>query len=317
MLVRIKPTLLLVTRPFFLVRHHKNLFDEYFNMAVYHPANKHDPKDTIVCFDSQQRPDHYMEFYDQGFPIVIDNLWEKKNEHISAFPIMNNPYYAERTHLLHNVNWFWYNESLWYNDLGLDKYQPNRTYQNLALIPMNLERPNRNMLYNYMQPYLSQSVWSYVAKGKRLPGDCEENNNIDQRYFNPDWYNSTYFSIASETYTEPSPGQPVFITEKTFKPVAFKHPFMVFGNYGTLAHLHSEGFETYENLFDESYDVYSDTETRVQIIINNVKSFKQRSYDQLTLDKIEYNYYRFFNLQLVKQRIIKEIIEPILEYAKI
>jgi hypothetical protein len=313
----IKPTLLLVTKPFFSVPHHKHIFEKYFNMVMYEPGSKHDPKNTIVCLDCQQRPDHYVEFYDQGFPVIIDNLWEKKEEYTHAFPILKETHYAQRTHLLHNVNWFWYNESLWYTDLGLDQYQPKRTYQNLALMPMNLARPNRNMLYNCMGPYLSQFVWSYVAKGKRLPRDRDNNGNIDQRHLDPDWYNSTCFSIASETYTESSPGQPVFITEKTFKPIAFRHPFMVFGNAGTLEHLHSIGFETYENLFDESYDVYPDPYTRVQTIVNNVQSFKRQPYDQLTLDKIEYNHHRFFNLHLVKQRIIKEIIEPILEYAKI
>ena len=65
-------------------------------------------------------------------------------------------------------------------------------------------------------------------------------------------YENTYFSLISETYFFDN--QTMFFTEKTFKPIAFQHPFMVFGMKGTLQFLKYLGFETYDHIFDESYD---------------------------------------------------------------
>jgi len=250
----------------------------------------------------------YSNFKDRGFRIVIDNLWELKNYHHRTYPDAVNAL------VLHNVNWFWYNESIWYLYQQLNTYQPNRSYQYKALMPMRLHRPHRTMLYNYMMPYLDDFVWSYVAEGHQLPNDQDLSDWENQRYFNPSWYDSTCFSLVAETQVEPTPDQPVFITEKTFKPIAFKHPFMILGNNGTLAHLHSLGFETYENLFDESYD-NQNLEEKLKTITANVQVFVKQPYDQLTLDKIQHNHNRFFDSELVEQRLVNEIILPIVEYA--
>ena len=45
-----------------------------------------------------------------------------------------------------------------------------------------------------------------------------------------------------------------FITEKTFRPIACGHPFIVLGNNNILKTLHDLGFETFGSLWDESYD---------------------------------------------------------------
>jgi hypothetical protein len=95
---------------------------------------------------------------------------------------------------------------------------------------------------------------------------------------------------------------------------------MIYGQSHTLARLHALGFETYENLFDESYDQETNADIigpdkKLDIIINNVRDFERRSYNQLTLEKIQHNYEHYTDLSLIKQRVLKEIIEPLLEYA--
>jgi hypothetical protein len=288
-----------------------SILNQYFNIDYYRPGVKYDNKSTILCVDVVHRPEIYTEFRDQGFPIIIDSLWETKSQYQTTYPDD-----SAGSFILHNVDWFWYNESLWYKQSNLDAYCPARTYEYTALMPMRLFRLNRDMLHKQMTPYLKDFIWSYVDQGKQLPNDRDLNDWSNQRYFNPEWYDNTCFSLVSETQVDPDPEQPVFITEKTFKPMAFKHPFIIFGNQGTLAHLHSLGFETYENLFDESYDTQSIVAERLQIITSNVDKFNKQPYDKLTLDKIEHNHARFFDTELVKQKVVDEIILPILEYAK-
>jgi hypothetical protein len=325
MFVTTKLTLLLANS-FEISKPCQHIFEQYFFITRYQREHTHDPRSTIVYFDCCGSFELYQSFLDQNFLVVIDNLFENKSFCKKFFSKLD-PEYFNKTFLLHNVNWFWYHESLLYSYHGYNKYIPNKTYQHLALMPMGLGRPHRNSLYQSMQPWLDQLVWSYLAIGKRLPNDQEGCKkfihdlgleiSINDRFFNPDWYDSTYFSLIAETEVDSYPDQPVFITEKTFKPIAFQHPFLIFGNAGTLKHLHNLGFETYDNLFNESYDTCQDSSVRLSIILENIKNFKTVPYDQLTQKKILHNSNKFFDLDVVTQRIIKEIIEPILEYANL
>jgi hypothetical protein len=235
----------------------------------------------------------------QGRRVVIDNLWERLTP-------------PGNCHALTSNNWFWYNESLWATHLGYNNYTPAKTYRKLALMPMRIQKSYRDLLVIELAKYLDDFVWSYVDKGRLLPNDADPAIWNSQRYFNPEWYNDTYFSLVAETYVD---NLDVFITEKTFKPICFQQPFMVFGNPGTLSRLHELGFETFENLFDESYDNEKARNQRLQLIKTNVENFVQSPYDKCTLDKIQHNYNHFFNRSLVEQHITHEIINPLLEYV--
>ena len=46
----------------------------------------------------------------------------------------------------------------------------------------------------------------------------------------------------------------VHITEKTFKPIVLQQPFLIVGNRGALKYLREYGFQTFGNIWDESYD---------------------------------------------------------------
>jgi hypothetical protein len=89
---------------------------------------------------------------------------------------------------------------------------------------------------------------------------------------------------------------------------------MVYGHPGTLAYMQSQGFETFDNLFDESYDQEQNDQERLNKIVSNVAQFKEQPYDALTLEKMKHNHERFYNQELVQQRIYQEVVEPILEF---
>ena len=290
-----------------------SILREHFTVIYYYPGIEIDPKTTVCMVDIQV---NYQHDTSTGMldavtkaeaPLVFECLWERKDFY--------NDLDAGRGYKLYNENWFWYNESLWYKDLSYDQYIPAKTYALKALMPMHVGRIHRNNLLDALEPFLNDFLWSYVKFGKRLTGDNVEGA-VDQRLFKSEWYDTTCFSLVSETYVDSVQEQEIFITEKSFKPMAFKHPFMIFGNQGILRKLKNLGFETFENLFDESYDNL-DVESRLQVIVENVKTFEKKAYDQLTCEKLAHNYHRFFDHILVKQKVVDEIINPILEYAKI
>jgi hypothetical protein len=81
-------------------------------------------------------------------------------------------------------------------------------------------------------------------------------------------YSQTLLSLVSETLAQPGT---LFISEKTWKPIQQGHPFMIFGNPGTLAYLRSFGFDTFDNFFDTRYDDIEDVNTRMYHILGEIK----------------------------------------------
>ena len=195
---------------------------------------------------------------------------------------------------------------------------------------MRLRRWHRDMLLEIMQPLLSRCYFSYQEAGHILPNDLAPLASEAQRYFHSSWYDHTWFSIVAETYVDEYNDQEwgheqrigylgpwPFLTEKTFKPIALEHPFMIYGHSHTLRKLRDLGFETFENLFDESYDEVQPWADKLQIIYKNADQFDTDSpgYDAITHEKIRHNHAMFFDSQRVQHIVMTDIITPLLEYA--
>jgi hypothetical protein len=273
------------------------LFEQYFDIVVYDDAMTYD-KNTLYAVNCMSKDKQWVSKFEDTAKIIVDNLWE------TQIPTDYN--------VISNEAFFWYNESLWYSSLGYDRYIPNKTYKKLAFMPMNIIKRHRSLIIGALSSLLDDFVYSY--NGVQLPGDSEKSNPEWQRFMNPIWYDDTYFSMVVETYATNKPTVGL-TTEKSFKPIAFYHPFMTFAHQGNLAFLRSLGFESFGNLFDESYDLIDDLSEKLKVIINNVKNFDKVPYDVLTLEKLEYNHNLFFNKELVTKRFTEEIIYPMLEIA--
>lgn len=275
-----------------------DIFTQHFEFIKFDASAVYD-KDTVFVNKTFADFDQLKQLNNQGHRVVIDNLAEAPIE---------TDYYQ-----LTNKNWFWYRESEQYRALGYHNYTPDKTYSSRAFMPINLVKPARDQLVSELQPWLDEFIYSY--KEITLPMDLDKSNNLWTRYFNPLWYDSTYFSVVAETQVSPLRLGRSFITEKTFKPVAFYHPFLILGYAGLLKDLKQQGFETFENLFDESYDTELDFNKRLKIIVENVKNFNKVSYNRITQEKLEHNHNLFFNEELITQRIKEEIVNPLLEYV--
>jgi hypothetical protein len=64
-------------------------------------------------------------------------------------------------------------------------------------------------------------------------------------------YEESWFTVITETEMRARPSR---ITEKVIKPLVNFHPLLVFGNPGALRMVREYGFQTFADLFDESYD---------------------------------------------------------------
>ena len=275
----------------------KPILSESFNI-VFIEDNPSINKDNSILYSNPNDPWH-RDLHDQGYKLVLDRLWG--DDHLE-YP---------NTFLLKNVNFFWYDSALIYKFNKNDQYQPKPNYSKLALMPMGNVHSYRDQLFDLMKDRLDDFIWSYVERfGKRLPNDDGQLFKY-AHHFNPDWYDSTYFSLISETSIYPNG---ILVSEKIFKPLAFYHPFVVWGRPEVLKYLHDNGFETFENIFDERYDSIIDNEQRLDAVVKNVTEFNRVPYDQITNGKLSHNHARFFDMDLINQKISEEIINPILEF---
>jgi hypothetical protein len=60
------------------------------------------------------------------------------------------------------------------------------------------------------------------------------------------------------------------LTEKIFKPIVSKQPFMLLAAPGNLAYLKSYGFKTFDSIIDESYDLIQDNDLRTEAVVRQL-----------------------------------------------
>lgn len=107
--------------------------------------------------------------------------------------------------------------------------------------------------------------------------DNRDNQHWDAVYNESHIFDESFLWIASETKKT---HDGVYITEKTWKPIAYGSPFCINGDNGSLRYLKSIGFKTFSEYWDESYDEDNDIE-KIKKITNIVKNICDKSLDAL------------------------------------
>ena len=91
---------------------------------------------------------------------------------------------------------------------------------------------------------------------------------IDRLDFNNDTLNvDAFWHVVTETvfYYDK-----LHLTEKIFKPIVSKQPFMLLAAPGNLAYLKSYGFRTFDGIIDETYDTIQDNDLRTQAVVKQL-----------------------------------------------
>lgn len=122
---------------------------------------------------------------------------------------------------------------------------------------------------------------------------------------------STDISVVLETIAD---DRKIHLTEKTLRPIACGHPFMLVAGPGSLEYLKSYGFKTFAPWINEDYDQETDVVRRMQMIVTEMHRInhlpepeKKQLLDQLK--KIAaYNKQRFFENDFFNQ-VQQELVE--------
>jgi len=324
--------------------HVPNWFHEAFPrdypIKIYDPAQEYGP-DTVFYYDMYGRYHETIKTYlDRGHKVVFD----AKNEHYIHFNmhwifLLCLQYPGQSMILISGDGakkipglriestpyWYWILDQPKLRAIGLDQYQPQPTREKKFFMSLGKQRKTREYLYDSLGDLLQDSVHSYIGRDIRLPNDWINGMGVAfDRYVNTDWLDTTCFTLAAETYVDDiensgfslTQNDRFFLCEKTYKPLACKHPLLMVSTQGNLAYLRSQGFETFPELWDESYDDIQGWQTRIDRVVQIVRDFDSRSLDNPGVqEKLLHNSARFFDKELRTQLLNSTIINPLLEFV--
>jgi len=103
------------------------------------------------------------------------------------------------------------------------------------------------------------------------------------------------------------------LTEKIFKPIVAKRPFILVGAPGNLAYLKSYGFRTFDQWIDESYDQETDHYMRIEKITEELAKLCTLEPANLIMmhqdmqEILEYNFNHFYTT--FKDFIVDELVD--------
>jgi hypothetical protein len=103
------------------------------------------------------------------------------------------------------------------------------------------------------------------------------------------------------------------LTEKIFKPIVSKQPFMLLAAPGNLAYLKSYGFKTFDSVIDESYDLIKDNDARTEAVVAQLAWYcslsveEKNSVIERLAPIVEYNFHHFYGE--FKHIITRELLD--------
>lgn len=126
------------------------------------------------------------------------------------------------------------------------------------------------------------------------------------------FYQNSFMSVLTES-SAVGPG--CYISEVVFKAIVFMHPFMILGQPRTLEILREWGFDTFDDVFDNSYDLEDDMFKRTEMVLHQMEIINKLSPEELkekTLelkDRLVYNKNRYFSREF--KEITKSYFEDV------
>jgi hypothetical protein len=151
-----------------------------------------------------------------------------------------------------------------------------------------------NILYNFLKqlPYKIDNKDIKHLDDQGIIGQIVED--ID--------YERTFLSLVSESTCEDGV---VYLSEKTFKPIAMGHPFIIVGSQGSLRKLKDIGYKTFDDFWDEGYDRCDSYKDRIDRIIQILLSLKSKNFEELINMREQMKEITDYNFKLYNKRIKK------------
>ena len=308
-----KPKLLIaetgLAQPWFMPQ-----WTQSFDCEIYQPGQHY--HDMIALVDDRYEKKIYDQLKQMNLrivrPYLMDTFVHDSSQMVSGELVLR----AQES--------VWIMESLQFAHLGYNTRRPHTRPDKFFLLLINRLRDHRQKLLQAVDQYLPDSLYTCVNQGIMLPDDVYEPGRdpattANDRYYVPWWYGQTAFSLVAETMVDTQ----LFVSEKSFKPLAHGHPFLIFGTAGTLAYLRSLGFETFGHRVDESYDKIINPDKKSEMILATLEDLHKEFtttggvfQDVHSQGILAHNQALFFDADKIGQLFRQQIVQPIMEFAE-
>ena len=274
-------------------------FEAYFKLLANSEISEE--KNILLDFDGEHK-DWYYFFH--GFA-ALDWFGDLKyyppvRNYSRVFISFNNLYLKKRSYRLNLVARL------------LEKSLDQSGY--ISLPPQNLKENVKKELFSkdcLLSVESKKIVYNNLyTKTPKLIIDTEDHNGELSANGNLDTLTQALFHVVTETvYYD----KKLHLTEKIFKPIASRRPFLLVAAPGNLAYLKSYGFKTFDRWIDESYDLETDPDKRISLIVQEIERLCQLP--KAELDKmyqemwpvLDYNFEWFYDG--FKHRIVDELVD--------
>ncbi len=220
-----------------------------------------------------------------------DLLYKFKFDSKKRFLFLNRRYSSERAFLYFNFHKLNLLDNM-HSTFGLDNIYDDNIVT-LDYVTKDIERTHN---------ISGQEVVDYIKMNNNqlessLPHKIKTNNPIYNTkkiaciytFWNLAAHNSTDINIITETFryckdTDIHHKTIFFITEKTYRTILMKQPFILFSNPYALKYLKDAGYKTFSPFIDESYDNIENLADRQNAIINEVQrlnSMEESEFNEL------------------------------------
>ena len=255
--------------------------------------------------------------HSQGFKFISATPWESLDNisQTEPYPTLKVDHFKWTG----GVSWFW---SYMYHKHKDKKYIFDHTQKKYDFLYLNkCPRRHRVKMFNKLHKLgtLQKSLYTNWPH-KKLPAEYELPWAQDYPQYGRDQdiyekpYNDTACSIVSETNDNDTE---IFMTEKIWKPIIAQQIFIVHGNYLYLQRLREMGFRTFNNYFEEVYDLDRDPDMRINTIADVCDRLRDAPWQDIYLQTKalrQYNHDNFFNKEKLSLEINKTL-NLFLEFA--
>ncbi len=278
-------------------------------------SSSYDLDKEVKCVSNKYNLGQIKAIYIREFEFDAQNFI--KNSDISIFPnTLQYQYYRKKfvtfngLYRPHRASLVFLMKAFQLLDQGYISYNamPNQYISTFDIYQDIISRHKQNDEFMSLIMPLKENLLQL----EKLTLDTDVNTHRDMAQYSKksnQHYEETYFSIVTETIcfergsSEGLSGVGRLLSEKTFKPVIYKHPFIIVGVPGCLRQLKELGYKTFSPYIDESYDEVTDESGRMLMIAKEVQRLCNLTASQLqeflafSKEITEHNYNHLLNLK--------------------
>jgi hypothetical protein len=229
------------------------------------------------------------------------NTYQKNIESISKTYKISSLNGNPRWHRIYN--YLLLRDKKYFNEFLFDMHLPNVSDHKMML---DWSKPA-----NHTIPENLLEQWYSIKDNFTDRNDIISNIRIDADIHHPA-FSDSYINLVSETTVDG-----LFVSEKTWKPIASGQLFLIIGGRSTVAYLKDFGVDVFDDVIDHKYyDNEPDWQTRIHKIHNLIEDLLSQDLyvlNQRTQQRRLLNAEKFFNSDtdtLYQQNLVKCITTP-------